>query len=140
MSDLIDKETTTWKQDTIRELFREEQVANILLISLVRSEPKDVLIWRGDNTRVYTVKSGYKWQITTERPNFQIDYLTTLFTKLRGLQIPSKIKIHMWRIAKDYIPTLYKLRGCNLVANTIYSVCQAAEETVSHLFRDFPFT
>ncbi|KAA3461389.1 reverse transcriptase [Gossypium australe] len=57
--DLIDKETTTWKQDTIQALFGEEQLESILLIPLARSEPKDVLIWRGDNTWVYIVKSGY---------------------------------------------------------------------------------
>lgn len=51
MLDLIDKETTTWKQDTIRALFGAEQLENILLVPLACSEAKDVLIRRSDNTR-----------------------------------------------------------------------------------------
>lgn len=46
----------------------------------------------------------------------------------------------MWRIANDYIPTLYNIRTPNLVVNILCPVCKTAEETVSHLFRDCSFT
>lgn len=111
-----------------------------MLIPLVRSEPQDLLIWRGDNTGVYTVKSGYKWQITAEGFSSQTNYTTTFFTKLWGLWLPSKIRIHLWRISNNYIPTLYNLRIRKLITNTFCPVCQAEEETVSHLFRGCSFT
>ncbi|KAH1072867.1 hypothetical protein J1N35_025195 [Gossypium stocksii] len=50
VSDLIDKETNTWKQDIIRSLFGEEQLKCILTIPLASSRPRDALMWRGDNT------------------------------------------------------------------------------------------
>ncbi|KAK5833831.1 hypothetical protein PVK06_017694 [Gossypium arboreum] len=55
VSDLIDRDTTTWKQDTIRSLFGEEQLKSILSIPLIsrnangveevfRKPPKDDII------------------------------------------------------------------------------------------------
>ncbi|KAA3486627.1 reverse transcriptase [Gossypium australe] len=44
VSDLIDKETNTWKQDTIRSLLGEEQLKRILTIPLASSRPRDELV------------------------------------------------------------------------------------------------
>ncbi|KAG4207249.1 hypothetical protein ERO13_A03G054250v2, partial [Gossypium hirsutum] len=88
VSDLIDRDTTTWKQDTIRSLFGEEQLKSILSIPLVSSKPHDQLIWQRDNTGTYTVKSGYKWINTTGNPRLYTDSRTTFYTKLWGLKIP----------------------------------------------------
>lgn len=89
---------------------------------------------------VYIVKSGYKWLITAEGPRLQNEIPTTFFTKLWVLKVPSKIRIHMWRIANDYIPILHNLRVRKLVVNTLCPVCQEDEEMVSHLFKDCTFT
>ncbi|KAG4174754.1 hypothetical protein ERO13_A11G140450v2, partial [Gossypium hirsutum] len=88
VSDLIDKDTNTWKQDVIRSLFGEEQLMSILSIPLVSSRPHDQRIWRGDNTGQYTVKSGYKWINTSGSSRLHIDGPTTFYTKLWGLNIP----------------------------------------------------
>ncbi|KAA3467407.1 reverse transcriptase [Gossypium australe] len=45
VADLSDKESTTWKQDTISSLFGEEQSTRILAIPLMSSKPQDFLIW-----------------------------------------------------------------------------------------------
>ncbi|KAA3459953.1 putative Transposon TX1 [Gossypium australe] len=128
------------KQDTIRSLFGEEQLKSILSIPLVSSRPHDQLIWRGDNIGTYTVKRGYKWINTTVNSRLDIDNPTTFYTKLWGLKIPSKIRILMWRIANEFIPTLYNLRIRKLGTNSLCPVCQIDEETMSHLFKDCTFT
>ncbi|KAA3463976.1 reverse transcriptase [Gossypium australe] len=120
VSDLFDRETNTWKQETIRSLLGEEQLESILTIPLASSRPRDELIWRGDNTRVYTAKSGYRWLITEG--------------------VPSKIRILMWKIAHNYLPTLHNLSIRRLAVNSLCPVCQSEEESVEHLFRDCPFT
>ncbi|KAK5811006.1 hypothetical protein PVK06_026323 [Gossypium arboreum] len=81
LSDLIDKDTITWKQDTIRSLFGEEQLKSILSIPLVSSRSHDQLIWRGDNIGEYTVKSGYKWINATGNSRLYIDRPTSFYTK-----------------------------------------------------------
>ncbi|KAH1057471.1 hypothetical protein J1N35_035536 [Gossypium stocksii] len=76
------------KQDVIRAPFGEEQLKHILSIPLVSSRPRDELIWRGDNTGLYTVKSGYKWTITFRNPRLHNDDSFTFFTKMWGLKLP----------------------------------------------------
>lgn len=68
------------------------------------------------------------------------EILTIFFTRLWELKIPSKIRILIWRIAHDYLPTLHNLRVCSLVVNTLCPVCQMEEESVDHLFRVCTFT
>lgn len=111
-----------------------------MLIPVARNKPDDVLVWRGDNIGVYTMKSGYKWQITAQGSSLQTEYPTSFYTKLWGLKMPNKIRINMWKIANNYILTLYNLKLRKLAANTLCPVCQAEEETVSHLFRDCLFS
>lgn len=84
-----------------------------MLIPVARNKPDDVLVWRGDNIGVYTMKSGYKWQITAQGSSLQTEYPTSF---------------------------LYNLKLRKLAANTLCPVCQAEEETVSHLFRDCLFS
>lgn len=54
--------------------------------------------------------------------------------------MPSKIRIHMWRVANEFVPVLYNLRARKLVINTLCPVYRVEEETVSHLFLDCSFT
>ncbi|PPD84910.1 hypothetical protein GOBAR_DD18156 [Gossypium barbadense] len=62
--DLTDMEMVTLEAQSRLDLFGDEQVERILSIPLVNSVQTDEVIWRGDNTRAYTTKSGYKWLIT----------------------------------------------------------------------------
>ncbi|PPD90538.1 hypothetical protein GOBAR_DD12544 [Gossypium barbadense] len=64
---LINDENHTWKEDIIEDLFTEEPAKKTLTIPLVNSSFPDKLVWRGDSTEEYSVKSGYKWCITTKR-------------------------------------------------------------------------
>ncbi|KAG8494167.1 hypothetical protein CXB51_011859 [Gossypium anomalum] len=68
------------------------------------------------------------------------EMLTTFFTRLWELKIPSKILILIWRIAYNYLPTLHNLRVRSLVVNILCPVCQMEEESMDHLFRVCTFT
>ncbi|KAH1080289.1 hypothetical protein J1N35_020050 [Gossypium stocksii] len=92
------------------ELFEEEQAARILSIPLASSRPKDVAVWRGDNTGMYI------------------------------LTLLSKIRILIWKIAKGYLPTRLNLKLRRLAINSICPACHAEEESTEHLFRDCSFT
>lgn len=130
----------TWNQEVIRTLFGEKQWQNIASIPLVSSRLQDTLVWRSDNSGVYTSKSGYRWLITEGGTKLNNENTTTFFTKLWELKIPSKICILIWRIVNGYIPTLQNLKARSLVRNTVCPVCQVEEESVEHLFRDCIFT
>ncbi|KAA3477739.1 reverse transcriptase [Gossypium australe] len=127
VADLIDKEANTWKQDIISSLFAEEQSRCILAIPLVSSRPSDVLIWRGDNTGCYTVKSGYKRIITTGNPRVENEDSANFFTKLWGLKIPSKIRIFLWKLVHNFLPTKANLNMRHLM------VAQCVKEELRRL-------
>ncbi|TYH08087.1 hypothetical protein ES288_A08G287600v1 [Gossypium darwinii] len=114
--------------DTIRSLFGEKQLKNILSIPLVCSRPQDELIWRGDNTGVYIVKSGYKWVIIMGILYYIMKF-HLLSLQSYGVLWYQVICILMWRIANEFIPTLHNLRIRKLVVNTLCPLCQANEET-----------
>lgn len=64
----------------------------------------------------------------------------SFFTNIWDLKVPSKIRIHLWRVANKFMLVLYNLRAHKLVVNTLCPVCRAEEITVSHIFRDYNFT
>ncbi|KAH1091615.1 hypothetical protein J1N35_018872, partial [Gossypium stocksii] len=57
-----------------------------------------------------------------------------------NLNIPSKIRIHLWKVANGFVPKLCTLKPHKLVVNMLCLVYKAEEETMNHLFRDIIFT
>lgn len=129
-----------WKHEEIRSLFGEDQMQRIIAIPLVNIELQDALVWRGDNTGIYTAKTGYKWRNTIETPNIQQNFLSKFYRRLWDMKVPSKIRIHLWRVAKKYMSVLFNLKISRLVNNTMCRVCHEDEETISHVYRDCSFT
>ncbi|KAA3472112.1 reverse transcriptase [Gossypium australe] len=58
VNQLIDEQSFTWKKDIIHKLVDCDKAKRILNIPLARSDEEDLLVWRHDNTGVYSVKSG----------------------------------------------------------------------------------
>lgn len=54
------------------------------------------------------------------------------------LNLPSKLKITVWRISWNYIPTWVNLHYRRLLSHTICSGCGRAAETTNHIFRECP--
>lgn len=78
-----------------------EQAKMILTIPLVNNYYSNALIWIGENTTEYLVKSGYKWCIagvqdeTRNDNNLQDIATKNYYTKQWNLKIPNKIRIHL---------------------------------------------
>jgi len=64
VSDLIDYEQGSWKEDLIRELFLPGDADTILDIPLCYSWPRDKLIWHFSSTGRFTVKSAYQLRLS----------------------------------------------------------------------------
>ncbi|KAG8480190.1 hypothetical protein CXB51_024907 [Gossypium anomalum] len=124
VSDLIDRDAVTWKHEEIRSLFGEEQMQRIVAIPLANIGLQDALVWRGDNTGIYTAKKGYKWRNIIETPNIHQNSLTKFYKRFWDIKVPSKIRMHLWRVAKKYMPFLFNLKIHRLVNNTLCPVCQ----------------
>lgn len=61
VANLINYEQITWRLEVLRKLFDEEQANIIHTIPIAGVDIKDIGVWKGDNTGVYSAKRWYKW-------------------------------------------------------------------------------
>ncbi|MBA0753295.1 hypothetical protein Gogos_005641, partial [Gossypium gossypioides] len=87
----------------------------------------------------FSVRSAYKLlENSGYNPRayaLQIDY-RNFYKKLLLQNLPTKIKITIWRISWNYLPTLVNMQHRKLVNNTICPRCGRGAETSDHLFRE----
>ncbi|MBA0875819.1 hypothetical protein Goshw_018808, partial [Gossypium schwendimanii] len=62
------------------------------------------------------------------------------YKKLWNLQIPPKIKITIWGISWNYIPTFVNIKIKTVVADARCPRCNQEEEDNNHVFRGCPTT
>ncbi|KAH9657474.1 putative reverse transcriptase/RNA-dependent DNA polymerase [Citrus sinensis] len=107
VADLID-ENNYWKESSIYGSFEKEDADAILQIPLPRKQNEDKLIWHYDRRGQYLVKSGYQ------------------------LVVPKKVKIFLWRAAKDLLPTAENLWKKRVMHEATCLVCGSQMETLAH--------
>ncbi|KAL4325014.1 hypothetical protein GQ457_11G023740 [Hibiscus cannabinus] len=139
--DLIDPGDRVWKHYVVSELFDEEQTSRICSIPLSKTSCPDEIIWRFDGSGCYTAKSGYRLLMDDQCGNSEgaDASLSRFYIALWRANVPSKIKITMWKIANGFLPTLDNLYSRRLVVNNLCPFCQVPGETIAHLLRDCDF-
>ena len=108
---------------------------------MAEMEYEDLQVWRGEPTREFSVRSAYKLlQETTLDPNELFLHTETInfYRKLWSLQIPSKIKMLLWRISWNYIPSFLNLKIKRVLVNTKCPRCECEEESSRHIFQQYP--
>ncbi|KAL4387252.1 hypothetical protein GQ457_09G002290 [Hibiscus cannabinus] len=142
VSDLIDDSTKTWKLNVLNDLFDEEQVSKICTIPLSKLGMRDEIIWRHDASGSYTVKSGYRllhedvpMVIGLNSSTISLT-LSKFYFEMWVVNLPAKVKITMWKVINNSLPTLANLqtRRLNVINSCVF--CHAASESVVHIMRD----
>jgi hypothetical protein len=120
VSTLIDPETGAWDSDVIKSFFDDVIAAKILQIPLSRHGGNDFPSWPHAKYGVYTVRSAYnlaRSQEVVDRPSLtnrglQSDTSTEekLWKKLWKIKAPGKMKITLWRLAQECLPSGFQLR------------------------------
>lgn len=116
-----------------------------MTISLINRDQQDTLTWKGDKSGEYTIQSGYKFLIIENLhlrgiSDTSQNLLTNYFARIWSLAILNKIKIHLWRVIHNYIPTLYNLQSRRLSCNATCLFYSKEVKTAEHIFRDCRFT
>ncbi|GMI70616.1 hypothetical protein like AT4G29090 [Hibiscus trionum] len=105
----------------------------------------DIRIWRGDDSGVYSVRSGYRWLInSTENhsgdPNLtRTNTLDSFYGALLSLRLPSKIKIIFWKFANNFMPIFGNLSIRHIQVNPPCLLCSTGSESVLHFSQDYTF-
>lgn len=101
VSCLIDQNTRTWNNNTLEQLFNEESVAAIKQIIIPFTPRPDRLVWISDSKGIFSVKSVFKTcQALIDVANTGIQW-----NKLWKLPVHEKLKMMLWRIGSDILPT-----------------------------------
>ncbi|KAL4333862.1 hypothetical protein GQ457_07G011430 [Hibiscus cannabinus] len=137
VSNLIDQSSKQWRYEVIRELFDDDYVARICSIPLPRVDLADEIVWKYEGSDCYSVKSGYRL-LQNPQPISSISF-SDFYNAVWSLDLPSKIKIHMWRVANNLLPTFDNLQRRRLAVNNVCPFCQSVGEAVAHLLRDCDF-
>ncbi|MBA0865196.1 hypothetical protein Goshw_009947 [Gossypium schwendimanii] len=141
--ELIDSNECIWKQGLINDTFLQSDAVNILQILLAQEAHEDFLVWGEERSGEFSVCSAYKLlQKNLEDPTaYALQTRSSVFYKLLwNLDLPGKIKITIWKISWNYLPTLANLKFKKLVTTSCCPRCASAEESMGHLFRRCPTT
>jgi hypothetical protein len=143
VSFLIDESTSLWNADVIQSIFTEETASKILQVPLSRYGGDDFASWPHAKFGIYTVRSAYNLarsesffatQSSSGRGlSSAVCKEERLWKKLWNVKAPGKMKITLWRLAHDCLPSGHQLCRRNIPASDVCVFCgreERAEHTV----------
>ncbi|KAG8499524.1 hypothetical protein CXB51_006063 [Gossypium anomalum] len=141
VSELVASNDRVWRREFINNTFSEDDARKILRIPLASAPHDDLLVWGGEHSGEFLVRIAYKLLQTFDKiPRayaLQTGY-GNFYKKLWLLNLPNKVKITLWRISWNYLPTRVNMQYRKLVSNTSCPRCGERAETIDHIFRECP--
>uniref|UniRef100_A0A803NKP8 RNase H type-1 domain-containing protein n=1 Tax=Cannabis sativa TaxID=3483 RepID=A0A803NKP8_CANSA len=122
-----------WDEEIVADLFVQRDQDLILDIPLLRGQNRDNITWKGEISRLYTVKSAYK---IVQEINGQEDQSSAaverFWKKFWALKLPPKMKNLAWRACQGCLPTMIQLRTKRVEVSSVCPVCNSQEESIFH--------
>lgn len=137
VSDLISA-SGRWNEAKLREFFWEDDVNCILSIPLCKSALPDVWMWHFTKDGMFSTRSAYKLfsnGLTMGECSFGNGNLVW-WKKLWTSGIPSKVRIFMWKLFFEILPTNLNLCKRNITQIPWCPICKKEKESVFHTFYD----
>lgn len=110
-------------------------------IPLPIRQSEDTIIWHYDKRGQYLVKSGY--QVAFNHKHQGIPNCSNLnpshWSVIWKLKIPEKVKIFLWRAAKDILPAAKNLWRKRVLQKATCPVCTRQLENSAHALLDCKF-
>jgi hypothetical protein len=111
VSDLIDDETEGWDEEVLNDPFWPIDIQRIRNIPLARSSMEDFVSWYFTKSGIFSVKSCYHLEWEHQHGNklrrtsgYGTSANLPVWKTVWPLNIPAKIKIHLWRSLLGAIP------------------------------------
>ncbi|KAL5784031.1 hypothetical protein ACOSQ2_006423 [Xanthoceras sorbifolium] len=134
VASLISPSSHSWDLAKFDQVFVAADRDSILEIPLSLGDCADSLIWHFDKTGEYSVKSGYRVaaqeKLSLSGSSSSPD--SKWWLALWNLNIPPKIKIFIWRVCHNAIPSLCNLCSRKIVVDPCCSRCGDAPESSAH--------
>nr|XP_051221174.1 uncharacterized protein LOC127339353 [Lolium perenne] len=137
VSHLIDETSSTWREEIIREFFLPIDAAVIMSIPLCTRRQEDFWAWNFDRRGIFSVRSTYRMMISTKinRENYyegnpgssNAEADSKAWCSLWKVQVPSKVRVFLWRLARQSLPTADLLEHRNMAQSSRCSLCGGAD-------------
>ncbi|KAA3458512.1 reverse transcriptase [Gossypium australe] len=135
--ELINSNEREWNRYLIGNTFPEADAELILRISLAMEPHEDLLVWSGELSGEFSVRSSYKLLQNSNPTAYALQNIYRgFYNKLWRIDIPTKIKIFIWKISWNFLATRVNMAIKKLTSSRLCPRCAAGEETMNHLFRD----
>lgn len=133
VSELIDQTLRTWNKQLMNEVFLQMDSNMIMSIPLCTSTQGDFWAWHYEKSGMFTVRSAYRMMVhtiervtswlenTAGRSNTKEDEKE--WNKLWKEQVPSKVRVFLWRLAHQSIPTQDIRQRRKMADNSKCNVC-----------------
>lgn len=130
--DLRLKESNGWNEPVLRHLCNDESVEAILKIPWPSEQEEDRLFWLGNNSGTFTVGNCYEINGNNDIAKANI------WDKLWNTRMHKRLKIFIWRLLADVIPTRERLNHVFNVGDMSCGLSGANVENLMHIFKECP--
>jgi hypothetical protein len=137
-----------WEEDTVRAFFHEDLANSILQIPISRLDGDDFVSWPHDKHGVYSVRSAYNLVRTlsffakrcknSRGSSSDLDMEAKMWKLVWAIKAPLKMKVTLWHIIHDCLPTGFQLRYRHISADDQCVFCGQSER-IEHLLLFCPF-
>lgn len=140
VSDLIVEDSRTWNVELIKELFWLVDHDSILAIPLGLTATSDKLLWHYEKSGSFTVRSSYRVAMAKKGTSQCLGSTasSSWWNKLRGLKLPNKVKICIWRAFHEVLPATEALGKRGVSVEKECFRCHTGVESVSHALLECP--
>ncbi|XP_042964631.1 uncharacterized protein LOC122298851 [Carya illinoinensis] len=97
----------------------------------------DELVWKHEKNGQFSVRSAYRLFLTDAASNQEGEVSsredqTTMWRKIWKMQVPTRVKIFVWRVCKEGLPSLKNLLFKKVVTDVMCPWCRQEEEDTNH--------
>jgi hypothetical protein len=138
---LIDERQRQWNEELVQACYSEDTAKAILKIPLSHNMCEDFVAWENTTEGIFTVKSAYMLAKSKKFHLFSstngkggtsnIQQVTSDWKRIWKIHAPEKMKIVLWRLAHDCLPTGQQLL-CRHICNTDACCFCGQVEMVAH--------
>ena len=131
VSQLIDHELHTWKNSLVMDMFSPTFAQAILSTPIPSRLRPGKLLWIPNSKGLFLVKSAYKKLLPTPLPQTSSNGNWSKLWKIKG---PESIKMFLWRVAINALPTRENLMSRMDIQDSACVLCNIEVKFASHLF------
>ncbi|XP_059451030.1 uncharacterized protein LOC132181816 [Corylus avellana] len=134
VSNLINP-NATWKIPLLLSLFTLHTVREIQKI-FINPTPISDLLWNPSSSGHFSSKSAYRLIISPRVSSFSSPLVSNTWKLLWKLKINARLKLFLWKIAWDIIPSKARLKAIFPIssADSLCPLCKTEEDSLLHLF------